>query len=153
LTDQGNRSCMPLHAGRAWPTSAHVIGSKNSTVQRPGVPVLFLSQFNRVASSAQTARRATVWISSSLPSSLPSYNGLYNSRIQSLYSDISRQKHSNSTTYNANIAWWHSTLAVRINRSENLSKKPGEHLPIQKIVYVCDSAACQCQPQYSRGAY
>ncbi len=52
--------------------------------------------------------------SSPLPS-LPSYNGLSNSRIQSLYSDISRQKHSNPTTYNANISWWHSTLKAIIS--------------------------------------
>ncbi|KAI0275890.1 Snf7-domain-containing protein [Russula aff. rugulosa BPL654] len=55
-------------------------------------------------------------MSSSLLSSLPSYNGLSNSRIQSLYSDISRQKHSNPTTYNANIAWWHSTLEAIVSR-------------------------------------
>ncbi|KAH9035493.1 Snf7-domain-containing protein [Lactarius pseudohatsudake] len=39
-------------------------------------------------------------------SSLPSYNGLSKSRIQSLYSDISRQKHSNPTAYGSNITWW-----------------------------------------------
>ena len=55
-------------------------------------------------------------MSSLLLSSLPSYNGLSNSRIQSLYSDISRQKHSNPTTYNANIVWWHSTLEAIVSR-------------------------------------
>lgn len=55
-------------------------------------------------------------MSSSLLSFLPSYNGLSNSRIQSLYSDISRQKHSNPTTYNANIVWWHSTLEAIVSR-------------------------------------
>lgn len=48
-------------------------------------------------------------------SSLPSYNGLSKSRIQSLYSDISRQKHSNPTTYNSNITWWRSTLEALVS--------------------------------------
>jgi len=48
-------------------------------------------------------------------SSLPSYDNLSNSRIQSLYSDISRQKHSNPTTYNSNIAWWHTTLEAIVS--------------------------------------
>ncbi|KAI0273300.1 Snf7-domain-containing protein [Gloeopeniophorella convolvens] len=43
-------------------------------------------------------------------SALPTYTGVSKSRLQSLYSDISRQKHSNPTTYNSNIAWWRSTL-------------------------------------------
>ncbi|KAH9980991.1 hypothetical protein BGW80DRAFT_303011 [Lactifluus volemus] len=43
-------------------------------------------------------------------SSFPSHNGLPTPRIQPLYSDISRQKHSNPTTYSSNVAWWHSTL-------------------------------------------
>ena len=46
-----------------------------------------------------------------------------------------------------------TALAARINRSGGFSKKPGEHFPIQTIVYVCDSTACQCQLQCSRGAY
>ena len=48
-------------------------------------------------------------------SSLLSYNGLSKSRIQSLYSDISRQKHSNPTTYNSNITWWRSTLEALVS--------------------------------------
>ncbi|KAI0306317.1 hypothetical protein B0F90DRAFT_1862978 [Multifurca ochricompacta] len=38
-------------------------------------------------------------------SSLPSYNGL-----------ISRQKHSNPTTYNSNVVWWRSTLDAIVSR-------------------------------------
>ncbi|KAJ7271980.1 Snf7-domain-containing protein [Mycena haematopus] len=38
------------------------------------------------------------------------------SRLQSLYSDISRQKHSNPTAYNANIEWWRKALEA-ITRS------------------------------------
>ncbi|KAI9446127.1 Snf7-domain-containing protein [Lactarius indigo] len=48
-------------------------------------------------------------------SSLPSYDGLSKSRIQSLYSDISRQKHSNPTTYSSNITWWRSTLEALVS--------------------------------------
>ncbi|KAI0321646.1 Snf7-domain-containing protein [Amylostereum chailletii] len=42
--------------------------------------------------------------------SLPTYSSASSSRLQSLYSDISRQKHSNPTSFNSNIAWWHATL-------------------------------------------
>ncbi|KAH9071169.1 Snf7-domain-containing protein [Lactarius deliciosus] len=52
---------------------------------------------------------------SSTLSSLPSYDGLSKSRIQSLYSDISRQKHSNPTTYSSNITWWRSTLEALVS--------------------------------------
>ncbi|KAI0256988.1 Snf7-domain-containing protein [Lactifluus subvellereus] len=55
-------------------------------------------------------------MTSSLLSSLQSYNGLPILRIQSLYSDISRLKHSNSTTYNSNVAWWRSTLEDIVSR-------------------------------------
>jgi hypothetical protein len=48
-------------------------------------------------------------------SSVPSYSGLSKSRIQSLYSDISRQKHSNPTTYSSNITWWRSTLEALVS--------------------------------------
>ncbi|KAH9998081.1 Snf7-domain-containing protein [Russula compacta] len=53
--------------------------------------------------------------SSRLPS-LPPYNGLSNPRIQSLYSDISRQRHSNPTTFSSNIAWWRTTLEAIVSR-------------------------------------
>ncbi len=49
-------------------------------------------------------------------SSFPPYNGLSIQRIQSLYSDVSRQKHSNPTTYNSNLTWWHSTLETIVSR-------------------------------------
>ncbi|KAJ7632803.1 Snf7-domain-containing protein [Roridomyces roridus] len=41
---------------------------------------------------------------------LPPYDSTPSSRLQSLYSDISRQKHSNPTSYNANIEWWRKAL-------------------------------------------
>ena len=89
-----------------------------NSARHPGTVYRFNSDRvtdSRVASSTQECY-STDRMSFSLLSSLPSYNGLSNSRIQSLYSDISRQKHSNPTTYNANITWWHSTLEAIASR-------------------------------------
>ncbi|KAF7363605.1 hypothetical protein MSAN_01017500 [Mycena sanguinolenta] len=47
---------------------------------------------------------------------LPPYATTSLSRLQSIYSDISRQKHSNPASYNANIEWWRNTLEA-ITRS------------------------------------
>ncbi|KAJ7097750.1 Snf7-domain-containing protein [Mycena belliarum] len=41
---------------------------------------------------------------------LPPYASTGPSRLQALYSDISRQKHSNPASYHANIEWWRSAL-------------------------------------------
>ncbi|KAJ7510064.1 Snf7-domain-containing protein [Mycena galericulata] len=41
---------------------------------------------------------------------LPPYDTTSISRLQSLYSDISRQKHSNPASYHANIEWWRKAL-------------------------------------------
>jgi charged multivesicular body protein 7 len=41
---------------------------------------------------------------------LPPYATTPTSRLQSLYSDISRQKHSNPTLYHATVEWWHRVL-------------------------------------------
>ncbi|KAJ7087847.1 Snf7-domain-containing protein [Mycena epipterygia] len=42
--------------------------------------------------------------------SLPPYVSTSTSRLQSIYSDISRQKHSNPASYHANIEWWRKAL-------------------------------------------
>ncbi|KAF8212030.1 Snf7-domain-containing protein [Mycena galopus ATCC 62051] len=47
---------------------------------------------------------------------LPSYATTSPSRLQSIYSDISRQKYSNPASYNANIEWWRNALEA-ITRS------------------------------------
>jgi charged multivesicular body protein 7 len=47
---------------------------------------------------------------------LPPYATTSSSRLQSIYSDISRQKHSNPASYNANIEWWRRALEA-ITRS------------------------------------
>ncbi|KAI9508318.1 Snf7-domain-containing protein [Russula earlei] len=54
-------------------------------------------------------------MSSSPLSSLPSFSGLSDLRIQSLYSDIAMQKHSKPTTYHSNVAWWRSTLEAIVS--------------------------------------
>ncbi|KAJ7444910.1 Snf7-domain-containing protein [Mycena latifolia] len=41
---------------------------------------------------------------------LPPYATTSLSRLQSIYSDISRQKHSNPASYHANIEWWRKAL-------------------------------------------
>lgn len=41
---------------------------------------------------------------------LPPYASTSPSRLQSIYSDISRQKHSNPASYHANIEWWRKAL-------------------------------------------
>ncbi|TDL21517.1 hypothetical protein BD410DRAFT_829025 [Rickenella mellea] len=43
-------------------------------------------------------------------SSLPKYSKTSKSRLQSLYSDLARQKLSNPTSFNSNVAWWRETL-------------------------------------------
>ncbi|KIK98727.1 hypothetical protein PAXRUDRAFT_133647 [Paxillus rubicundulus Ve08.2h10] len=48
--------------------------------------------------------------SSVLLSSCSTYTSTSKSRLQSLYSDISRQKHSNPTSYHAHVDWWQRTL-------------------------------------------
>jgi charged multivesicular body protein 7 len=49
-------------------------------------------------------------------SPLPTYSTTSNSRLQSLYSDISRQKHSNPTSYHSNVDWWRMTLEMLVAR-------------------------------------
>lgn len=50
---------------------------------------------------------------SSAPSSqpvLPTYASITTSRLKSLYSDFTYQKHSNPTSYTSNVEWWRHTL-------------------------------------------
>ncbi|KAF9791219.1 hypothetical protein BJ322DRAFT_436391 [Thelephora terrestris] len=42
--------------------------------------------------------------------SLPAYNISSTSRLKSLYSDVSRQKHSNPTSYRSTVHWWREVL-------------------------------------------
>ena len=42
--------------------------------------------------------------------SLPAYNTSSTSRLKSLYSDVSRQKHSNPAAYRSTVHWWREIL-------------------------------------------
>ena len=72
-----------------------------------GVPVLTRIPAFR---SACVMMPPTSSISSKQFLSLPNFTGTSPSRLQSLYSDISRQKHSNPTSYQSNVSWWRATL-------------------------------------------
>jgi charged multivesicular body protein 7 len=57
---------------------------------------------------------------------LPPYATTSPSRLQALYSDISRQKHSNPTSYQANIEWWRKALQLFV--SSGLQRESGSRL-------------------------
>lgn len=59
---------------------------------------------------------ATMSSSFVLLSSCSTYASTSKSRLQSLYSDISRQKHSNPTSYHAYVDWWQRTLEELVSR-------------------------------------
>jgi len=42
--------------------------------------------------------------------SLPAYSASSTSRLKSLYSDVSRQKHSNPAAYRSTVHWWRGVL-------------------------------------------
>lgn len=44
--------------------------------------------------------------------SISPYSTTSTPRLQALYSDFSRQKQSNPTSYHSNIEWWHKGLEV-----------------------------------------
>jgi charged multivesicular body protein 7 len=41
---------------------------------------------------------------------LPTYASTSTSRLHSLYADISRQKHSNPSSFQSTVLWWNTTL-------------------------------------------
>lgn len=49
-------------------------------------------------------------------STLPNYASASRSRLQSLYSDIHKQKHSNPSSFHTHVDWWHRTLKDYISR-------------------------------------
>lgn len=52
--------------------------------------------------------------SQSSVSSLQPFSTTSIPRLQALYSDFSRQKHSNPTSYNANVEWWRNALEALV---------------------------------------
>ncbi|KAH7913753.1 Snf7-domain-containing protein [Hygrophoropsis aurantiaca] len=64
--------------------------------------------------------------SSSSLSSFPIFASTSKSRLQSLYSDVSRQKYSNPTSYNAHIDWWHRAFEVLVSQGWQVDE-PSTH--------------------------
>jgi charged multivesicular body protein 7 len=69
---------------------------------------------------------ATMSSSSVLLSSCSTYASTSKSRLQSLYSDISRQKHSNPTSYHAYVDWWQRTLEELVSRGWQTETTSGQ---------------------------
>ncbi|KAG8217873.1 Snf7-domain-containing protein [Butyriboletus roseoflavus] len=75
--------------------------------------------------------------SSVLLSSCPTYASTPNSRLQSLYSDVSRQKHSNPTSYHVHVDWWQRTLEELVSRgwqTETTNPYKGKEIAPQDVV-------------------
>ncbi|KAG6329260.1 hypothetical protein ID866_9828 [Astraeus odoratus] len=67
--------------------------------------------------------------------SCSTYATMSKSRLQSLYSDITRQKHSNPTSYHAHVDWWQRTLeelVVRGWQTENNSPKKSKDVEMEE---------------------
>lgn len=54
--------------------------------------------------------------SSSPLKTLPTYLNTSQSRLQALYSDVSRQRHSNPSSYHSHVEWWRKTLETLVSR-------------------------------------
>ena len=70
-----------------------------------------------------------------LLSSCSTYTTTSKSRLQSLYSDVSRQKHSNPTSYHAHVDWWKRTLEELVSRgwqAENTSTRKGKGIETEE---------------------
>lgn len=69
-------------------------------------------------------------------SSCGTYASTSKSRLQSLYSDISRQKHSNPTSYHAHVDWWQRTLEELVSRgwqTETTNHSKDEEMDTQDV--------------------
>ncbi|KAG9226159.1 hypothetical protein CCMSSC00406_0005070 [Pleurotus cornucopiae] len=95
----------------------------SSTPRRPNLPPSSSSRFSTPSKHTSTP---------STPSplaALPPFSSTSRSRLQALYSDISRQKTSNPTSYHANVEWWRNALEALVScpppSSPILGKKGG----------------------------
>lgn len=54
-------------------------------------------------------------------------------RLQALYSDFSRQKHSNPTAFRANVEWWRKALAAFVDSGlqQDATGSTGSRLVLQ----------------------
>ncbi|KAF7323139.1 hypothetical protein HMN09_00094200 [Mycena chlorophos] len=59
---------------------------------------------------------------------LPPYQNTSPSRLQSIYADISRQKHSNPASFAANVEWWQDTLEAVVSSG---IQKAGSRIVLQ----------------------
>lgn len=95
----------------------------SSTPRRPNLPPSSSSRFS-------TPSKHTSTLSTPSPlAALPPFSSTSRSRLQALYSDISRQKTSNPTSYHANVEWWRNALEALVScpppSSPILGKKGG----------------------------
>lgn len=74
--------------------------------------------------------------SSSLAASIPPFSTTSTTRLQALYSDFSRQKQSNPTSYHANVDWWQKALEALVSSGAQgyqnhlqTEGDDGDHLP------------------------
>ncbi|KAF9653780.1 hypothetical protein BDM02DRAFT_3182236 [Thelephora ganbajun] len=69
--------------------------------------------------------------------SLPAYNTSSTSRLKSLYSDISRQKHSNPTSYRSTVHWWREVLQTVVLK--RWLPQPSDALVLHALPTLADS--------------
>ncbi|KDQ33453.1 hypothetical protein PLEOSDRAFT_21087 [Pleurotus ostreatus PC15] len=97
----------------------------SSTPRRPNLPPSSSSSSRSSTPSKHTSTSSTP----SPLAALPPFSSTSRSRLQALYSDISRQKTSNPTSYHANVEWWRNALETLVScpppSSPILGKKGG----------------------------
>ncbi len=60
----------------------------------------------------------------SLATTLPPFSTTSTARLQALYSDFSRQKQSNPTSYHANVEWWRKALEALVSSGKQDFRSP-----------------------------
>ena len=72
--------------------------------------------------------------------SLPPFASTSTSRLLALYSDVSRQKHSNPTSYHANVNWWHRALESLVSSGMQRAAATGT----SELVLHADRSLVDC---------
>src|SRR5258706_15396132 len=62
-----------------------------------------------------TPKTSSASLPLSLVTTLPPFSTTSIARLQALYSDFSRQKQSNATSYHANVEWWRKALETLVS--------------------------------------
>jgi len=60
----------------------------------------------------------------SLGTTLPPFSTTSTARLQALYSDFSRQKQSNPTSYHANVEWWRKAFEALVSSGKQDFSSP-----------------------------